>query len=565
MKSGDGLGLPRMSAVATRHDVVVVGGGIAGLVAAGRAAELGLSVVVLEQGEGERYLCNTRYTGGTFHVGYTDVAKPAAELLGVIDKATAGFSRPDVARAIASDAHRLVLWLQGQGVRFLNLGKYHTYVLAPPSRTGPGLDWEGRGGDVMMQGLEANLVKRGGSVVRGTRATGLDVSGAPVVRVHATQRGAPVAFDADAVVLADGGFPADPSLIREHISPVPEKLQQRNARTSRGDALRMAQAVGGATVGMDCFYGHLLSRDAMTNDALWPRPYVDALAVAGIAVGPDGRRFADEGEGGVPLANAVARQPDPLSATLVFDHTVWMDAGTSPLIPANPHLPKAGGTFHEAGSIAELAKLIGVPVDALERTVADYNAAVDAKATAGLTPPRRADKYAPAPIRKAPFYGIPVCAGITNTMGGIAVDGDGAVLDAHDRPIPGVFAAGAATGGLEGGPAIGYVGGLVKAVLGLRAAERIAAVRDERSGAAHTLPTAMPTRSYPMVHALVKYGHALAILAALACLAFGIAFAVRDGAIAYAAAGLAVGVLLYVLLKSYTELVSIIADMMLPK
>jgi fumarate reductase flavoprotein subunit len=135
----------------------------------------------------------------------------------------------------------------------------------------------------MMQGLEANLVKRGGSVVRGTRATGLDVSGAPVVRVHATQRGAPVAFDADAVVLADGGFPADPSLIREHISPVPEKLQQRNARTSRGDALRMAQAVGGATVGMDCFYGHLLSRDAMTNDALWPRPYVDALAVAGIA------------------------------------------------------------------------------------------------------------------------------------------------------------------------------------------------------------------------------------------------------------------------------------------
>jgi len=118
---------------------------------------------------------------------------------------------------------------------------------------------------------------------------------------------------------------------------------------------------------------------------------------------------------------------------------------------------------------------------------------------------------------------------------------------------------------LEGGPAIGYVGGLVKAVLGLRAAERIAAVRDERSGAERALPTGEPTRSYPMVHALVKYGHALAIAAALACVALGIAFAVRDGAIAYAAAGLAVGALLYVLLKSYTELVSIIADMMLPK
>jgi hypothetical protein len=84
---------------------------------------------------------------------------------------------------------------------------------------------------------------------------------------------------------------------------------------------------------------------------------------------------------------------------------------------------------------------------------------------------------------------------------------------------------GRATGGLEGGPAIGYVGGLVKAVLGLRAAERIAAVRDERSGAARALPTSIPTRSYPMVHALVKYGHALAIVAAMACRRLGIAFA----------------------------------------
>ena len=72
-------------------------------------------------------------------------------------------------------------------------------------------------------------------------------------------------------------------------------------------------------------------------------------------------------------------------------------------------------------------------------------------------------------------------------------------------------------------------------------------------------------RSYPMVQALVKYGHALAIVAALACVAGGIAFAVREGVVAYAAVGFAVAALLYVLLKSYTELVSIIADMMLPK
>jgi fumarate reductase flavoprotein subunit len=466
-----------MSAAASRHDVVVVGGGIAGLVAANRAAQLGLTVVVLEKGDADRYLCNTRYTGGTFHIGYTDVAKPAHELLKVIDSTTAGFAHPDVAAAVATDGIRLVRWLREEGARFLNLGKYHTFVLAPPSRTGPGLDWEGRGGDVLLRTLEANLQKRGGSVVRGTRARALDLDPDGTVYIEAEQRDGRVGFAANAVVLADGGFPADVELVRANITRAPEKLQQRNARTSCGDALRMAQSVGATSVGMECFYGHLLSRDAMTNDRLWPRPYVDALAVAGIVVGPDGHRFADEGEGGVPLANVVARRDDPLDATLVFDDAVWRDAGTSPLIPANPHLPDAGGTLHRASTVRELATLIGVPSEALEATVASYNHAIESGTTRWLSPPRRIDRYAASPVVKAPFYGLPLCAGITNTMGGIAIDGNGAALDASGSPVRGVFAAGAATGGLEGGPQIGYVGGLIKAVFGLRAAERIAATR----------------------------------------------------------------------------------------
>ena len=370
--------------------------------------------------------------------------------------------------------------MREEGIKFLNLGKYHTFVLAPPSRTGPGLDWEGRGGDVLLRTLEANLKKRGGAIVRGTRARGLDVSLPDIVAVEADQGDRATRFEAKAVILADGGFPADLELVRANISPVPEKLQQRNAKTSSGDALRMAQSVGAAVVGMECFYGHLLSRDAMTNDRLWPRPYVDALAVAGIVVDAGGNRFADEGEGGVHLANAVARLTDPLSATLVFDDAVWNGPGTSPLIPSNPHLPNAGGTLHRAQSIAELAALMGVPVPALTETVARYNQAVEAGATESLSPRRRTDKHQPWPIRKTPFYGLPLCAGITNTMGGIVVDGHGAVLNEAGVPISGVFAAGAATGGLEGGPEIGYVGGLIKAVLGLRAAERIAVEQQGR-------------------------------------------------------------------------------------
>ncbi len=70
---------------------------------------------------------------------------------------------------------------------------------------------------------------------------------------------------------------------------------------------------------------------------------------------------------------------------------------------------------------------------------------------------------------------MPICAAITNCMGGIVVDGNGRVLDKTDRPIPGLYAAGSTVGGLDGGPHAGYVGGLIKAAIGLRAAEAIAA------------------------------------------------------------------------------------------
>lgn len=467
-----------MSITSNRIDIVVVGGGIAGLVAANRAAQLGLKVIVLERGTEERYLCNTRYTGGTFHIAYTDVAMPANELQRIISHATSGFTSEVVGQAVATDAIRLVQWLRTEGIKFLNLGKYHTFVLAPPSRTGPGLDWEGRGGDVLLRTLEANLLKRGGLLRRGARACGLSRPSADSVRIEFESGGERDCIEACSVVLADGGFPADPALLGEYITTRVDRLQQRNAGTATGDALRMARSIGAATIGMSAFYGHLLSRDAMTNPRLWPRPYLDALAVAGIVVGPDGRRFADEGEGGVYMANLIAKMADPLSAMLVFDSAIWNGPGASPLIPANPHLPQAGGTMFAAGSIRELAQHAKMSPEVLEQTVASYNRAVAEKMPNTLSPPRRADKHPPWQITTPPFYGVPLCAGITNTMGGIAVDGQGAVLDEAGSPIEHVYAAGATTGGLEGGPEYGYVGGLVKAVFGLRAAEAIAAKRN---------------------------------------------------------------------------------------
>ena len=72
-------------------------------------------------------------------------------------------------------------------------------------------------------------------------------------------------------------------------------------------------------------------------------------------------------------------------------------------------------------------------------------------------------------------------------------------------------------------------------------------------------------RTYPMVTALVRYGTLLAVLVALAAATFGLYLSIAGLGSAFAVGGVLIGGVLFVLLKSYTELVAIIADMMLPK
>ena len=348
-----------MAKTDVQHDVIVIGAGIAGLVAANRAAQLGKHVVVLEKSKEEKYLCNSRYTYGTFHINFTDVGADEDVLLGKIEACSEGLARKDLARAIAKDGRRLMQWLKSEGIDLVDLGGYQTNVLAPPWREGFGLTWRGYAGDVALARLEQNLQQRQGRILRGMRARALRLA-AGGIEVETDAAAGAAKFNAPSVVIADGGFQADFDMIRAHICSAPEKLLARNGGTATGDGLRMAQAVGAASTGLDVFYGHLHSRDAMNSVRLWPRPYADEIAAAGIVIHADGRRFADEGLGGIYLSNVVARLPDPLGATIVFDQAIWDGPpGRGHAQPPNPLLPEAGGTLHRAGTIAELAGLIG--------------------------------------------------------------------------------------------------------------------------------------------------------------------------------------------------------------
>jgi fumarate reductase flavoprotein subunit len=452
---------PRMD----QFDLISIGAGFAGLCAAVRGAELGLRTAVLEQGADDRYLCSSRWAGGIFHVSYHDVKLDTAELVAAINRQTGGEADPELAQAVAEDAGRLVDWLGAQGARFTQASpiNWHRFTLAPNRAAVHGPDWQGRGPDLFLGELKQRLEERQGRVFFGTKAGALTIENGRCVGVDG--------FRARAVVIADGGFPASAELFRRHIGPRPDLVVQRHAGSAQGDGLRMAEAAGAALTRLDRFYGHLLSRDAMTNPALWPYPQIDAVAVAGIVVDAGGRRILDEGLGGISISNDLARLDDPLCATVICDAAMWESAGKAAQIPPNPELLKGAGTLHQADTLDELGRIAGI--EHLDATVTAYNAAL--RDGTPQSPPRSSRGGVPTPIETAPFSAIPICAGITNTMGGIAIDGHGRVKRPDGSVIPGLYAAGGATGGLEGGGAVGYVGGLIKACLfGLRAAEDVA-------------------------------------------------------------------------------------------
>ncbi len=459
-------------------DVAVIGAGISGMIAALRSAQGGRRVLVFEKTPDQRYICNSRLTAGIWHCCLTDILDDPAVLASRIMDVTGGNARPDLAKAVATDGIRVVRWMQSVGIRFIKgPNHYQSFMLSPPTITPQGRQWEGRGGDVMLRTFEDELNKLGGKILRGHRALEL-VKSEGKVTSFAGQKADGVGFrvQAKAVVIADGGFQANPELTRGPVSRDPSRLLQRNAATGMGDGLKMAQAAGAGVSDLRGFYGHVQSRDALRTDKLWPYAWLDYLLGAGMIVGPDGKRFTDEGLGGTVVANEMAQLPDPLDTTVIADERIWAERGTFNMVPPNPWLERGGGTIHRASTLEELASKAGIDPAGLVAQVKAYNDAVRTQELQRLVPPRSTHKLDAYPIEKAPFYAFPAVAGITYTMGGISIDANGRVLTPDGDPIAGLYAAGCATGGLEGGEKKGYVGGLVKSsVTGLRAAEAILA------------------------------------------------------------------------------------------
>jgi len=459
------------------YDLVTIGGGFSGLVTATRAAELGLKVAVLEARTEDRYPCSSRYSTGVCNVmGLGILADPNVLYAAILD-GSGGTAEPELARAIADNGKRTIDWLVSEGARFITRALQKDQpgqkVLAPPRRLIAGLDWEGRGGDVVMRQLEHNLVKRGGQLMRGTQASELVVEDGACRGVVARQNGASVRIESRAVVVADGGFAANPEMVAQYITPRAERVLARVGPGANGDGIRLAEAAGAAIGGFGAFYGHVHHRAAMSNPRLWPYPHLDAVAEVALLVGPDGKRFTDEGQGGVCQANAIARLADPLSAHLIMDDAMWQaEPKLTTTVAANSAMVTAGGALVSAGDLDALAARVAIPSKALAETVRAHNDAVAANEFVRLAIPRSVKKHKPMTFAVPPYHAVPLCAGITGTMGGVVIDAQARAQRREGGVFRGLYAVGTPVAGLEGGPRAGYVGGLSKAfILGLLAAE----------------------------------------------------------------------------------------------
>ena len=168
-------------------DLIAVGGGLAGLAAANRAAEGGLSVLVLERGAEPDYFCNSRIAGGLLHVAFRDMTRPADEIRASVADSVGRDGGPATALAglLADDAGKVLAWLRAEGGAFVRGGapEFMRWVMAPPRRRRGGLDWKGRGPDALLRRLTRNFAARGGELRLGSPVEALAVEGGRVVGV----------------------------------------------------------------------------------------------------------------------------------------------------------------------------------------------------------------------------------------------------------------------------------------------------------------------------------------------------------------------------------------------
>jgi tricarballylate dehydrogenase len=312
------------------------------------------------------------------------------------------------------------------------------------------------GGKALMNVYYRAAERLGVQVTYNAEVVGLEVTGG---RFHAASvliDGHPETIRAGSVVLAAGGFEANLEWLRAVWGDAAHNFIVRGTPYNTGKVLQEMLAAGAQAVG-DAGECHAIAVDARApkfDGGIVTR--LDSLPL-GIVVNKHGERFYDEGEDFWPKRYAIwgrliARQPDQIAYSI-------LDAKVSDRFMPSVFPP------HVGGSLRDLARLLAIPGDALEATVAAFNRAVrPGSFDQGVLDDCRTDGLVPNKTHWAqrldtpPFWGYPLRPGITFTYLGLKVDGQSRVVLTSGEPAANIFAAGEIMAGNILGA--GYLAGL---------------------------------------------------------------------------------------------------------
>jgi tricarballylate dehydrogenase len=428
-----------MADLKKKFDVLVIGGGNAALCAAISARRAGASVLVLEGAPKFYRGGNTRHTRNMrcAHDAATDILTgpyTEEEFWDDLLRLTGGQTDEELAKFMIRESKDILNWIVEQGVRWqpslggtLSLGRTNSFFLG--------------GGRAMLNALYLTAERIGVEIVYDAEVVDLEIEDGMFLTAKLKQ---PIdgasEIRASALVAAAGGFEANIEWLKQYWGEAADNFLIRGTPYNRGSILKMLLDKGVQDIG-DPTQCHAVAIDARA-------PKFDGgiitrhdSVVFGIVVNKHAERFYDEGEDIWPKRYAiwgrlVAAQPDQI-AYIIFDSTV-VTSFMPTLFP-----PIAGAT------LTELAGKLGLEPAALEKTVADFNAAVqpgtfdhtilDDCRTEGITPPKT---HWARRIETPPYLAYPVRPGITFTYLGTRVNRQARMVMKDGKPSANMFAAG---------------------------------------------------------------------------------------------------------------------------
>jgi tricarballylate dehydrogenase len=459
------------------YDVIVVGAGNAAFCAALAAQEQGASVLMLEAAPEEESGGNSRFTAGSMRVVYNGVEdiKTLVPDLTEQEIATSDFgtytqdqffddmarvtqdrANPDLVELLVTRSFDTLNWMRSKGVRFIPIYGRQAFKIDGKFKFWGGLTLDAVGGGPGLVNMLTDAAKkRGIKISYKTRALSLLHNGSGIEGVRIRRDGKEEELRAKSVVLASGGFEANPEWRTRYLGPGWDLAKVRGTRFNVGDGIRMALDIGASPCGnwSGC---HAVGwernapefGDLAVGDQFQKHSYPFA-----IMVNATGKRFVDEGADFrnytyAKYGRIILEQPGQF-AWQIFDQKV-------------KHLQRDEYKIRQitkvtANTIEELAgKLDGVDAAQFVKTIAEYNAAVradipfnpnikDGRKTEGLAINK--NNWANT-IDQPPYEGYAVTCGITFTFGGLRITTNGEVLNTDYEPISGLYAAGELVGGL---------------------------------------------------------------------------------------------------------------------